>query len=329
MRSLGQVDITSNVTEKTKTEVIAVVVVDKEPISKTVENSVDIFVHEELTLIKFEFDKIIQKDLLDSYAIDDLRDIQCLIDEARKAEDSQLDLHRKIDKILDKVDKAISKSKIFLEKYNHKENLLALDQVFGVIKTILTSCQEKLDAFGKRLKFIKSALIPITKIGHKIEEDSSKKVYKEWAEAFERFAEGLEECFEIYNDIPLENIEKFAKELFSLASKKSYNNFRKDEYKRRLRFSANYIIKIIAEKRPEINHESIEEKKVFNTNSCKDNYEKENPWKLVMGQKTYQELLAESQRKIHLLDELEPKTEIDTKNQLDTLDYLQKELRCR
>ncbi|MDF5732971.1 MAG: hypothetical protein PUP92_34515, partial [Rhizonema sp. PD38] len=63
----------SNLTEKAQTEVITVVVVDKEPISKTVENSVDIFLHEELILIKFEFDQIIQKDLSDSYAIDDLR----------------------------------------------------------------------------------------------------------------------------------------------------------------------------------------------------------------------------------------------------------------
>ena len=319
----------SNLNEKAQTEVIPVVVVDKEPISKTVENSVDIFLHEELILIKFEFDKIIQKDLSDSYAIDELRDIQCLIDEARKAEDSKLDFYKKIDIILEKVDNAISKSKIFLKKYNCQENLLALDELFCAIGIILTSCQNKLDSFGKKLKFIKTALVPITKIGQKIEEDSSRKVYKEWAEAFEIFTEGLEEFFELYADIPFEKIDKIANELFSFASKKSYNNFRKDEYKRRIRFSANYLMKIVAEKRDKINHKPIEEKKALNTNPCKNNSKKENPWKLVIGEKTYQELLAESQRKIHLLDELEPKTEDDTKNQLDTLDYLQKELRYR
>jgi len=309
--------------------VIAVVVVDKEPISKTVENSVDIFLHEELILIKFEFDKIIQKDLSDSYAIDDLRDIQCLIDEARKAEDSKIDLYKKIDIILDKVNKAISKSKIFLKKYNYKENLSALDELFCAIGIILTSCQNKLDSFGKKLKFIQTALVPITKIRQKIEEDSSKQVYKEWAEAFEILTEGLEEFFEVCADIPFEKIDKIANELFSFASKKSYNNFRKDEYKRRLKFSANYLMKIVAEKRDKINHEPIEDKKALNTNPYNNNSKKENPWKLVIGQKTYQELLEESQRKIHLLDELEPKTEDDTKNQLDTLDYLQKKLRYR
>jgi hypothetical protein len=56
--------------------------------------------------------------------------------------------------------------------------------------------------------------------------------------------------------------------------------------------------------------------------NCKPN----NTWNLVIGKKTYQELLLESQKNIHLLDELEPKTDEEHEKQLDTLEYLKKEL---
>lgn len=226
-------------------------IVYKDMITTKLEDSVDNYVREEIAIIKSELDKLIQKTSLDGHAIDDLRDIQCLIDEAKKTEEGTLELHTKINTISVTINKAISKIETFLDTYQYKEETaFTLDKLISDVKNVLRSYQEKLYLFGKKLKFIKLSLIPITEIKQNIEENSSRKIYEEWAKAVEMLAEGLEEYFDINQDIPFEIIEKFAKEMFSLTSKKTYNTFRKDEYKRRLKFSSSYIIRMIEEKFP-------------------------------------------------------------------------------
>ncbi|MDP5338320.1 MAG: hypothetical protein NWQ28_07055 [Nodularia sp. (in: cyanobacteria)] len=225
-------------------------IVYKDTISTKLKVCVNEYVRQELTTIRLELDRLIQKDSLDSYEVDDLRDIQCLVNEAQKIEEGDLDISKKIDHVSEKINTAISKIEIFLNTYQYKEETAStLGKLISDAKNVLSSYREKLNSFGKKLDFIKLSLIPVTQIKQSIDEKSSKKIYEEWAKAFEQLAEGLEEYLHINQDIPLEIIEKFAKDVFSVAtSKKTYNNFRKDEYKRRLKFSSSYIMRMITEK---------------------------------------------------------------------------------
>jgi hypothetical protein len=221
--------------------------IDKNLIKEAVENSVDAFVHQQLDSVKHDFDKLFAYDSLSAEAIDDLRRIQCLIDEARSAEENIKILDNKIDIVLNKSREIIAANQSFLQKYNGKD-VLPLGQVISDLSQILNSCKEKLDSFSKRLQYVKDLITPISRLSD-LKKDSSRREFEEWAESFEMFTDAFEEGIEFFNNISFDAIKSFSKEILSLASEKSYENRRKDRYKRRLKFSANYIIKIIDEKK--------------------------------------------------------------------------------
>ncbi len=52
-------------------------------------------------------------------------------------------------------------------------------------------------------------------------------------------------------------------------------------------------------------------------------------WNLIIGTRPIKDLLEESKKRIHLLDELDPKTEEEAQEHIDTLKYLEKELENR
>lgn len=54
-----------------------------------------------------------------------------------------------------------------------------------------------------------------------------------------------------------------------------------------------------------------------------------NSWDLVIGTRPLKELLEESKKRIHLLDKLDPQTEEEEQEHLDTLRYLEQELKNR
>lgn len=223
-------------------------VLDKEAISKVVEGSVGIVIHEQLKVIKAELQEKVRQDLLSGYAIDDIRKIQCIIDDATKAgEESRVRLDERINKVLLKVEEAISKIKDFHKEY--KESLP--DKVFDDLKSLLNSCKQKLDAFRKKLEFIKKSITPITAIQQRLEVNSEKRVFQDWAEKVEVFADALEECFELFPETPLGVFEDFARGLLTITSAKSHETTRKEGYKRRLKYAASFILGIIRKRRYE------------------------------------------------------------------------------
>jgi len=219
--------------------------IDKTPITKAVENGVDAFVHKHLDSIKHEFDQLFEQNSFSAGANDELRKIQCIIDQARSAESDakELSLIPKINKVLAKVGEAVDENAVFLEKYKGKEALV-LENVISDLREILKSCQEKLDLFSKKLQFIKIALEPVLGLTN-LNKNSSENEFGRWAEFYELLAESFEEMIEIFN---LETIEKSSNDVLLLLSEKSYKNQKIDEYKRRLKFAASYVIKIIEEK---------------------------------------------------------------------------------
>jgi hypothetical protein len=224
--------------------------IDKNPLTVAVENSVDKFVYEQLDSIKHELNRLFEIKSLSGEDIDDLREIQYIIDEARKVEAKSTILDRKIDTILGKTTEAIKKIEILLEKYKDK-NIDTLKKIISDLEEILNSCTKKVDSFTEKLEFIKQSLTPISKkYLPNLQANSNKKIFKEWAETLEMFANCLEECIkiEIIKDIYFESIENLAMTILSIVSEKSSSNHRRDEYKRRLKFAASYIVKIIDEK---------------------------------------------------------------------------------
>ncbi len=60
------------------------------------------------------------------------------------------------------------------------------------------------------------------------------------------------------------------------------------------------------------------------------NLKKQNSsWDLVIGTRPIKDLLEESKKRIHLLDDLDPKTKEEAQEHLETLEYLEKELKNR
>ncbi|MBD2778555.1 RNA recognition motif domain-containing protein [Iningainema tapete] len=55
--------------------------------------------------------------------------------------------------------------------------------------------------------------------------------------------------------------------------------------------------------------------------------EPNNSRRLIIGQMPYQELIKESQRRIHRLDELDPKTDEEVQEQLKALKYIEEEFK--
>ncbi len=236
------------------------VILDKDLISKAVESNVDNIIHKQLESIKCELDEKYQQDSLAGKTVDDIRKIQCIVDDAKRISFSnELLLDERIKEVLNKIKEAISK----ISEFDKEQQKTLPDKVFQDLNKILHSCQEKLESLRKKLESIRNSLTPITTITKKIEESSSKRVFQDWAETIEVFAEGLEELFEVSSEIPLGIIEDFAKNLLLITAKKSQITTRKDEYRRRLKYAAKFILGLVREKRYEsLNENSAEAKAV-------------------------------------------------------------------
>ncbi|KOP27289.1 hypothetical protein AMR41_05840 [Hapalosiphon sp. MRB220] len=268
MRTLKQIPFFNKAHQISSKEVSNVIVLDRDKISKVVEINVDNIIHEELELIKNDLEEKFNNNLLDEEYIHDLREIQCIVNDAKTIiENSKLKLNERVDKVLNKVENALSKIKKFHNK--HSENLP--NQVFDDLKEVLKSCKEKLNSFKKKLEIIKVSLTPIISLQQQLEENSNKKTFENWAVAVDVFADAIEECFDIFQDIPLGLIEDFAREILLITSKKTHENTRKEEYKRRLKHAASFILSLIRKKRYESLKENSAEVKAIERIKTREN----------------------------------------------------------
>jgi hypothetical protein len=140
-------------------------------------------------------------------------------------------------------------------------------------------------------------------IDKNLTETSSLETLRRWSEWIELFAEAIENHQNRISTQSWSNLEKLAQRIIAVTCIKNHQETKKNHYKRALKHSATFILSQV---------ESNKSKK---------------SWELVIGKKSYQELLRESQRKINLLDNLDPKTNEEAKKQSDTLDYLENHLR--
>lgn len=234
-------------------------VLDREPISKALEINVDTIIHEQLELIRAELEEKSQQNSLAGQAIDELRNIQWIVDEARKiSESSQLRLGERLKEVLKKVDEASSAIKYFRQA----QKQLLPDQINNDLRRILDSCKEKLDSVNQKLELIQNSLTQITVIEN-LEENSDSRVFQSWAEAIDIFAEGVEDFFGLGPTPPLGPLEDFARDLLSTTSKTNYETTQKEEYRRRLKYAASFILTLIRKKRYEsVNEESAEAKAI-------------------------------------------------------------------
>lgn len=152
---------------------------------------------------------------------------------------------------------------------------------------------------SNNLKFWADVFIAVSKVHQEFTESSSLETLKEWTEWIELFSEAIDNP-NIFSEETWMNIEKFAKKIIAVASVKNDNESQKNHYKRRLKNSASFIL-------------SKAESNISNTS-----------WKLIVGKKSYQELLEESQKRVHRLDELEAKNAEEAKIQSDIVDFLEK-----
>ncbi len=79
-----------------------------------------------------------------------------------------------------------------------------------------------------------------------------------------------------------------------------------------------------------VNLRSIAKAILWEISKYQQNVKRENnSWDLVIGTRPLKELLEESKKRIHLLDKLDPQTEEEEQEHLDTLRYLEQELKNR
>jgi hypothetical protein len=261
VRSLGKSDVNvfNNQRQNIK-EVIGVASVKEKRLNETTRSNIDNIINE-LEKTKIELKKLIEKDSIDSYVVDEIRTIQCIIDEARKIGDSSSEpLPERINKVLYSVDTAI------LEINNFRKNYAQLlpKTIFEDLKHILEKCKGQLDEFKERLEFIKKSVEPIAEIyksGTKIAENSSKHIFERWAIAIEKLGEGLEDFLNLYPETTIypktaiNEIENLTKEILITTAVKTREDNRKESYRRRLRYAANFIINLIEHKKSYLSHE--------------------------------------------------------------------------
>ncbi len=216
----------------------------------------------QLEFVKIEFDKLIIYTSSNAQAVDDLREIQCIVDEAKRIELSvQVGIHNRIRSILGITNRLIVKIQEFQHQYCHQE--LIPNQVFNDIKHILKNCSDRLNEFQEILNFITKSVVPLKNIQVKIEKDSNKDTLRIWADAIEILAEGIEELLNLCPETPLGIIEDFAKDLLLIADKSNYDINKKEGFRRRVRYSAIFILNLVKKKRLDyINETSAETKAI-------------------------------------------------------------------
>lgn len=187
-------------------------------------------------------------------------------------------------------DKALQASKSLKSLADKYSNLIS-EQEYNIIVS-----------HSNNLKLWADVFIAVSKVHQDLTENSSLETLKEWTEWIEFFSEVIDSQNNFSEETWM-NIEKLAKKIIAVASVKNDNESQNNHYKRRLKNSASFIL-------------SKAESNISNTS-----------WKLIVGKKSYQELLEESQRRIHRLDELEAKNAEEAKEQSDILDFLEKFLK--
>ncbi|RUS98463.1 hypothetical protein DSM106972_080920 [Dulcicalothrix desertica PCC 7102] len=184
-------------------------------------------------------------------------------------------------------DKALQTSK-YLSILANKYSYLMPEKEYDIIVS-----------HSNNLKLWADVFIAVSKIHQDFTENSSLKTLKEWTEWIELFSEAIDNP-NTFSEETWMNIEKLAKKIIAVASVRNDNESQKKTYKRRLKNSASFILRKA-------------ESNISNTS-----------WKLIVGKKSYQELLEESQKRVHRLDELEAKNAEEAKKQSDILDFLEK-----
>jgi hypothetical protein len=142
----------------------------------------------------------------------------------------------------------------------------------------------------------------MSKIDKSLTEKSSLVTLKKWSEWIGLFLDVInfnEEKISLGN---LYNLENLAEKIVKVTFITNRTETKKNHYKRFLNNAARLILS-----------------KIESNKSIKS-------WPLIVGKQSYKELVRESQKRIHMLDDLDPKTDEELKEQLDTLEYLQKHL---
>ncbi|BAZ08271.1 hypothetical protein NIES4071_00760 [Calothrix sp. NIES-4071] len=205
--------------------------------------------------------------------------------------------------LLESLRKAKSLKTIISKLYELSESIKALaDKDFDLITEedyeSLLSISDELELWG-------DVYTSRAKIDKALTEKSSLATLRQWSEWIELFVEAINRD---ENKLPLgnwPNLEKLAQAIVEITFITNRKETKKNHYKRILNTSAKLILS------------KIESSKQIES------------WPLEVGKKSYQELLRESQKRIHMLDDLDPKTNEEAKEQSDTLEYLKKHLECR
>lgn len=87
----------------------------------------------------------------------------------------------------------------------------------------------------------------------------------------------------------------------------------KEKYRKEIMYVAGFLI-----------HQLSSYRNLPKTNIKENN---QSSWKLVLGQKPYSQILKESQKNIHLIDQLYSGEEEEAREQAETLEYIQRELK--
>jgi hypothetical protein len=162
---------------------------------------------------------------------------------------------------------------------------------------------ESLISVSDRLELWGDVCTSMFKIDKSLTERSSLATLKKWAELIELLVEAINSCKSKISLENLNSLEQIAQAIVEVTFITNRKETTKNRYKRTLNNSANFILSII------------------------ERNKSNKSWHLTFtGKNSYQELLKESQERIHMLDDLNPKNNEEAKKQSDTLDYLEKHL---
>lgn len=203
--------------------------------------------------------------------------------------------------LLDIIEKSENPKLITSRLYEVSESIKVLaDNHFDLISE---KCYESIIAVADRLELWGDVCTAMFRIDKSLTEKSSLATLKKWSEWIELLTEAINICKHNLTSDNLKNLENLAQRIVEVTFITNRKEINKNRYKRILHNSANFLLSIIKESRY-------------------------NPiWRLKFtGNNSYEELLRQSQERIHLLDELNPKNNEEAKQQADTLDYLEKNL---
>lgn len=242
-------------------------VIDKKPITQ-VFNKIESFEKEQLNLknqikvIQDDLNNILKHSSLNAKATDELRDIQCIVDEIKKIDLSiKINLHGQIKIAIDKINQAISKIKVFQTQYGYQE--LIPTQVFDDIQEAINNCNNQLNSFEEVLNFILKSVKPVNLINVNLEKNSNKDTLKIWAEAIEILAEGLEELVNFCPEIQLGILEDLAAQLLLITAKSNSSMTKREGFRKRIRYAATFILNTVKKKKLELLNKNSAEAKAI------------------------------------------------------------------